>query len=494
MVEPVPPKAGTSKRKAPRSLPVKRARIRVIDPSRWRPTHLTEQDLPGSAERSENGWAFESEDEGEEDEDGRVLVGRWARQNDDDEQEEEEVWVAGKRVDGTVPEEDDADLEDLVGGAARDRFASPLFASRQQDGTVSPLFGSRQEMPAESPDAEDDKASEVASLEDEEAASVAEPGPSRSRSTSPLFPSREQKSASPLFPTRTVKPVSPEPIEKSQPEPKKEATTTTSLPDPMREIVRAEKSRDLGLLASFLGEEVEVAAKPTRGEWAGFDEDEDDDDFEYPLRIRGGRADSEDENMSDSSSDSDSDSEDDSSSDSDDEDEESSDGQGTAASSVTAPAVTAPAAAAPAPPVKPQSALKAMFAPAPAQSTFSLLGALDADIELDEELDIPLAPPPIRRAAEPEPELRPLTQTKKSHFDPNPEIPLFFPSFGKGGKDAMRDDADKEGYTGFWRQETDEDMKEIWEKDKVELTRDWKKRYREGRKQKKRRGGANEVE
>jgi hypothetical protein len=135
-----------------------------------------------------------------------------------------------------------------------------------------------------------------------------------------------------------------------------------------------------------------------------------------------------------------------------------------------------------------------MFAPAPAASSFSLLGALDADIELDEELDIPLAPPPIRQVYEPAADLQPLAASKKSHFDPDPSIPLFFPSFGRGGKDAMKADVEKEGYTGFWRQETDEEMKEIWEKDKVELTRDWKKRYRDGKKQRKRRGGGNDVE
>jgi hypothetical protein len=195
--------------------------------------------------------------------------------------------------------------------------------------------------------------------------------------------------------------------------------------------------------------------------------------------------------MADSSSPESSDSSD-SESDSEDEDQSKANAQ----PAMSTAATTKPEAAAQlavAPP-KPQSALKAMFAPAPAQSSFSLLGALDADIELDEELDIPLAPPPIRQPIQPEPELQPLTQSKKSHFDPDPSIPLFFPSFGKGGKDAMREDTEQEGYQGFWRQETDEEMKEIWERDKVELTRDWKKRYREGKKQRKRRGGANDVE
>jgi hypothetical protein len=58
----------------------------------------------------------------------------------------------------------------------------------------------------------------------------------------------------------------------------------------------------------------------------------------------------------------------------------------------------------------------------------------------------------------------------------------------------MSGDTEAEGYVGFWKQETDEEMKEIWEKDKVELTRDWKKRYRDGKKQRKRRGGGNDVE
>jgi hypothetical protein len=58
----------------------------------------------------------------------------------------------------------------------------------------------------------------------------------------------------------------------------------------------------------------------------------------------------------------------------------------------------------------------------------------------------------------------------------------------------MKEDREKEGYTGFWKQETDEEMKEIWERDKGDLTRDWKKRFRDGKKQRKRRGGGQDVD
>ena len=58
----------------------------------------------------------------------------------------------------------------------------------------------------------------------------------------------------------------------------------------------------------------------------------------------------------------------------------------------------------------------------------------------------------------------------------DPSAPLFFaPSLGEG--------------TGFCRTETDEEMKEIWQRDRLGLTREWKRRYREGLKRRRRRGG-----
>jgi hypothetical protein len=518
--------------------------MRIINPTLWKPTHLNESSLDdGETEREEEGWEFESASEEEEDDEGKILAGRWLKSTEAG-VEAEEVWVSGKSVPEYLPVEEEDVIENGVQGSRsvsplfagrRDRSASPLFPTQptRAEGSASPLFGSRrqniqEETPAtlelEHEDSEDDFP-----LFTNTATPAAAATTTRLRSASPLFASRSATSAR-QNPRPT--PASAKPVERPIPAATKLAEkptpavakrverlpspiaqrtagvkqTESTLPDPVRDTARAEKARDLGLLASFLGEDVSIAARPTRGEWAGFDEDDEDevedDEFEgvQPLRIRGGKGDEdEDEDMESSSEDSESDSDSSSVSSDSDSDDESNDDDVEAKVTTPYPAIaTTPAASAPAPtpasgPARTQSVLKAMFAPAPATSSF-LLGALDADIELDEELDIPLAPPPIKQAYEPAAALQPLAASKKSHFDPDSSIPLFFPTFGKGGKDAMKEDTEKEGYVGFWKQETDEEMKEIWENDKVELTRDWKKRYRDGKKQRKRRGGGNDVE
>jgi hypothetical protein len=517
--------------------------MKILNPSRWNPTHLTGDNLDGSVEdpRSQAGWEYESASEDEDDEeDGKILAGRWRRMVEEEE-EVEEVWVTKREVPELELEEDEV-VESDQNRAEGSRSASPLFANRgaarsaspmflTRQGSASPLFTDRAQTVVRP--ARVVQESEIES-EDDFPAGFGQIGAPRSRSASPLFASRpgakrnapaprkvqpnrpvpppaalitadravskpiasarQARSPSPLFSTRSA----PAPAATTPSPPSPVAIKEFHLPDPAYEAARAEKSRDLGLLASFLGEDMPTTSKPTRGEWAGFDEDDEDEELEdEPLRIRGGRADPEsDEEMDDSSSESDSD--DSSSESSDDSEEEDKPVTKPEASSSTkyfmaTTSTEAKASAAP-PQVKPQSALKAMFAPAQATSSFSLLGALDADIELDEELDIPLAPPPVRQPIQPAAELEPLAASKKSHFDPDSSIPLFFPSFGRGGKDAMKEDREKEGYTGFWKQETDEEMKEIWERDKGDLTRDWKKRYRDGKKQRKRRGGGQDVE
>lgn len=505
--------------------------MRILNPSRWNPTHLTEDSLEGAVEdpRAQAGWEYESASEDEGDEGDRMLAGRWRRMMDgeDEDEEVEEVWVSRRIVPEHEAAEDDEDSIHRQDRAEGSRSASPLFASRAPARSASPMFPDRQVERSASPMFPTRQVERSASPlfaqqdrpQDESAPSVINsPAPSDddmgfptagtsanrspSRSASPLFATRKPRPVAATHKVPAAKATAPPPKLTASPSPAPIATKESSLPDPVRDAARAERSRDLGLLASFLGKDVSVAAKPTRGEWAGFDEDDDEDEEEsVPLRIRGGRADpeeeDEDEEMDDSSSSS-SESSDDSSSESSDSEEE----DAPAAKAIPAPSIPTkaattekPAEPAPvAPQSKTQSALKAMFAPAPATSSFSLLGALDADIELDEELDIPLAPPPVRQVYEPAAELQPLAASKKSHFDPDPSIPLFFPSFGKGGKDAMKEDREKEGYTGFWKQETDEEMKEIWERDKGDLTRDWKKRFRDGKKQRKRRGGGQDVD
>ena len=526
--------------------------MRIINPTLWKSTHLNESSLDdGETEREEEGWEFESASEEEEDEEGKILAGRWLKSTQAG-VEAEEVWVSGKAVPEYLPVEEEDVVDNGVQGSRsvsplfagrRDRSASPLFPIQpaRAEGSASPLFGSRrqniqEEVPA-TMEAEHEESEDDFPLFTNTATPAAVATTTRLRSASPLFASRsttstkknEKPTPESARPVERPPPAAPRQAERPTPVNTKQVTkqvttqaerlpspiaqrtaviknTEATLPDPVRDTARAEKSRDLGLLAFFLGEEVSTAAKPTRGEWAGFDEEDEDevedDEFEgvQPLRIRGGKGDEdEDEDMENSSSeDSDSDSDSSSVSSDSDSDNESDDDAEVKVTTPYPAIVTTSSASAPAPtpapgPARTQSVLKAMFAPAPATSSF-LLGALDADIELDEELDIPLAPPPIKQAYEPAAALQPLAASKKSHFDPDSSIPLFFPTFGKGGKDAMKEDTEKEGYVGFWKQETDEEMKAIWENDKVELTRDWKKRYRDGKKQRKRRGGGNDVE
>ena len=114
----------------------------------------------------------------------------------------------------------------------------------------------------------------------------------------------------------------------------------------------------------------------------------------------------------------------------------------------------------------------------PPEKGFSLLDSLQTELEVD-ELDIPL-PQRNQELSEEgeEPPLEPLTQSTSTKvvFDPDPNLPLFFT-------------LPADGEQGFWRRESYQEMKEIWERDKVELTREWKRRHRDAKKQRRRRGG-----
>ncbi|WWD16369.1 hypothetical protein CI109_100795 [Kwoniella shandongensis] len=61
----------------------------------------------------------------------------------------------------------------------------------------------------------------------------------------------------------------------------------------------------------------------------------------------------------------------------------------------------------------------------------------------------------------------------------------------EGGEGEEEEEVQKEPLQGFWRQdnEGDKEMKAIWEKDKLELTQGFKKRFRDAKKQRRRRGG-----
>ncbi|TDL26493.1 hypothetical protein BD410DRAFT_825658, partial [Rickenella mellea] len=165
--------------------------------------------------------------------------------------------------------------------------------------------------------------------------------------------------------------------------------------------------------------------------------------------------------------------------------------------------------------------LKDLFAPQQESAGFSLLGNLDVDLELDDVLDFATASSaaPVRPAKPlmpashfpPAPSTAPTTKHHPIHLDTS--LPLFFPlptsfpdpsqpashptSFHLKGKNAFPKDVvsafEARGWdplvSGFHRTESSEEIKARWEGVKVELTRGWKKRWREGVKSVKRRGG-----
>lgn len=162
---PLAPTLGSAEKEKEPRRPMKRMPRRVLDPERWGAAHDV---FPELDVVREDGWAFESADEDEEeDEEGRVLLGHWRRG-------EEETPVYGRLqqtpaddlyADLYATEESDSEFD------AASRASSPMFPTR--GGSASPMFPSRTDM---------------------------------ERSASPLFPSRPQegreRSASPLFPTR----------------------------------------------------------------------------------------------------------------------------------------------------------------------------------------------------------------------------------------------------------------------------------------------------
>ncbi|KAJ6463670.1 hypothetical protein C8R47DRAFT_1157054 [Mycena vitilis] len=162
------------------------------------------------------------------------------------------------------------------------------------------------------------------------------------------------------------------------------------------------------------------------------------------------------------------------------------------------------AAPAPVPPPKrPTQAtkLKDLFVSRDDDVGFSLLGHLDLDLELDEEMPhAPSAAP--QHVSEAAPQLSTTFVTpSQAHITLDPKQPLFFPlptSFTPGfssTKARQRDILDVGKDNGwnahFCRNETDDEIRAKWEKEKVDLTREWNRRWREAGKVRRRRGGGD---
>ncbi|KAG6867058.1 hypothetical protein C0993_007147, partial [Termitomyces sp. T159_Od127] len=135
--------------------------------------------------------------------------------------------------------------------------------------------------------------------------------------------------------------------------------------------------------------------------------------------------------------------------------------------------------------------LKDLFAPREEDAGFSLLGHLDLDLELDDEIPFSVA------ESHPQESTHSIPTTAPGVPDPyvapqlNTKLPLFFPHCSpadSGTKARPRDIFDvamenkwhwRDPAVEFYRMGTEEDIRKRWEEKKVELTREWKKRWRE---------------
>ncbi|KAF8803942.1 hypothetical protein BYT27DRAFT_7108757 [Phlegmacium glaucopus] len=156
--------------------------------------------------------------------------------------------------------------------------------------------------------------------------------------------------------------------------------------------------------------------------------------------------------------------------------------------------------------VKPQTSttLKDLFAPREEEAGFSLLGHLDLDLELDNEPPFFTEQPTA--TLDQTPAYTPLPPTTLSSQAPtvlNPKQALFFPHPQKQGilnKVRQKDVFDlikdnhwnwRDPSVGFYRTGTEEDIRKRWEEGKSELTKEWKKRWREAGKANRRRRGTD---
>ncbi|KAK2463348.1 hypothetical protein APHAL10511_004659 [Amanita phalloides] len=156
--------------------------------------------------------------------------------------------------------------------------------------------------------------------------------------------------------------------------------------------------------------------------------------------------------------------------------------------------------------------LKELFAPREEDAGFSLLGHLNLDLELDEDVPFPITNEEqqifsqVPQAVETLPILTGSRGEARTRTTPSvqldPKTPLFFPlrlsstsgTTNKGRR--LRDlfDVAKENRwnwrdpsVGFYRTETEDAIRKRWEESKVELTREWKRRSKEAGKMNRRR-------
>ena len=149
---------------------------------------------------------------------------------------------------------------------------------------------------------------------------------------------------------------------------------------------------------------------------------------------------------------------------------------------------------------------------------FSLLGNFDIDLELDDTINIPAMIPSTSTTSAPQLQAQsivaPISSSQpvpyaRTQFTLDPTAPLFFPlasnlntlpdapsrrlNINNRGrvKDVINIAREKGWDRVFYRQDDEEEIRQRWEKAKAELTKEWKRRHREGVKSVRRRGGGD---
>ncbi|CDO70119.1 hypothetical protein BN946_scf184783.g3 [Trametes cinnabarina] len=143
-------------------------------------------------------------------------------------------------------------------------------------------------------------------------------------------------------------------------------------------------------------------------------------------------------------------------------------------------------------PAQPQGAqktkLKDLFAPREEEAGFSLLGHLDLDLELEDDLPFDVsASEPTHVPSQPLRKIQPILTQTSHNAALDPSKPLFFPSDNTAMKCRALDPTNWR--TWFFRTDSAEAIRQRWEQSKGELTAGWKRRHREAIKSRRRRGG-----
>ncbi|KAI0343327.1 hypothetical protein BDW22DRAFT_1329179 [Trametopsis cervina] len=148
--------------------------------------------------------------------------------------------------------------------------------------------------------------------------------------------------------------------------------------------------------------------------------------------------------------------------------------------------------------------LKDLFAPQDENAGFSLLGHLDLDLELEDDALDPAfiaasTQAPATQLEQVYTPAAPIPTSKSQARTFDPSLPLFFPLSDEARTTArgrVRDPFDVAREKGldwrsFCRTQNSDEIKQRWEDQKVDLTKDWKRRHREAIKSRRRRGGGD---